>query len=121
MKHTRILIAESDYAVRIGFEAIIAAHGADVTTAASADEAAQAAPTFHPDAVIASGGAGGLGCIAGVRAVTRDDLPALLLTGDPSPELPEEARGAGVSFLAKPAAVETLIRTLRGLTAAPAA
>ena len=121
MKHKRILVAEADQAVRVGLDALMAANGAHVLTAASADEATQAAAAFRPDAVIASGGAGGLGCIAGVRAVTRDDLPALLLTGNSSPELPEEARQAGVTFLAKPAAIETLIRTLRGLTAALAA
>jgi signal transduction histidine kinase/CheY-like chemotaxis protein len=103
----QILLVEDDPAARDALATVLRNWGHTCTCAASADEALAAlAGAAGWDVVVSDydlpGDRNGLQTMAAVRAATRADLPALLISGTMGPALREAAVAAGCIALGKP-------------------
>jgi CheY-like chemotaxis protein len=118
----KILLVEDDPAARDALATVLRNWGHACTCIATADDAlAAVAGVPGWDAVVSDydlpGGRNGLQTIAGVRAATRADLPALLISGTMGPALREAAAAAGCIALGKPVKPLQLRSVLGNITA----
>lgn len=104
----KILLIENEPAVSEAMVALLERWGCDVAAAPSGAEAIEKVRAFAaaPQIVIAdlhlNNGELGTQAIQAVRDVFRSDLPALLITADPSPKAEEEAMRHKLEMLKKP-------------------
>ncbi len=103
-----ILLIEDDAAVRRSLETVLRSWGHFCASADSAEQAMRtvSGQSFRWDVVLSDydlpGGILGLQLIAQVRAATRANLPAILISGLMNAELQEQAAQADCIALAKP-------------------
>ncbi|MFM9972614.1 MAG: hybrid sensor histidine kinase/response regulator [Burkholderiales bacterium] len=117
--NARVLLIDDEEAVRSGMLALLQDWGCTGVAAETIDEAVALAGTFRPDVVISDyrlrAQSTGLEAITAVRAHTRYDLPAVLITGDTASERLREALSSGVPLLHKPVSPRQLYLTLTEL------
>ncbi|MEM7366680.1 MAG: hybrid sensor histidine kinase/response regulator [Pseudomonadota bacterium] len=109
----RVLMIDDDVAVRAAMAMLLRNYGADVMTAGTVDDACASAQTSVPDLVLSDLRLG-MGD-TGIDAIGRihdahPSVPAILLTGDTSPEHIRLADEAGIELLHKPVSIEELER-----------
>jgi Na+/proline symporter/CheY-like chemotaxis protein/anti-sigma regulatory factor (Ser/Thr protein kinase) len=100
------LCVDNEPAILDGMRALLSSWGLSVLTAASLEEAlAVAGRGAAPDVVLADyhlDAGTGLEAIAGLRRRFGSDLPAVVITADPSHEIQAEVRRRGLALLRKP-------------------
>ncbi len=103
-----VAVVEDDAAVREGMRELLVNWRCRVADGAGADETALALESAGgpPDAIVADyrlrEHQTGLAAIAALRARFRDDTPAVLISGDTTPEIFREAQAARMLLLHKP-------------------
>lgn len=101
-----ILVIDDDPAVRAGMRAQLEAWGYDVETAGEPDEAVAAAKAHRPALLFAdqqlSPDRTGVDVIDEIRATLDVRVPALIISGDTSPETATAVRQRGLQLLTKP-------------------
>jgi CheY-like chemotaxis protein len=122
----RLLVVDDTVAVREVLAAILEFHGADVSTAATADEALRRVQEWRPDALLSDiemPGRDGYWLIAQVRGLPAEcggQTPAIALTGLNGPADRARALKAGFQFhLAKPVELENLVGAVAALALRP--
>ena len=119
----RLMVIDDDPAVRDGMCRLLSAWGYVCDAAEGLDDALAMARMQPPDAVIADyrlrGNQTGNKAIAALRTQVGTPLPALLITGDTSPERMREARASGVPVLHKPLQPDVLRREVARLLRPP--
>jgi two-component system, sensor histidine kinase len=115
-----VVVIDDDPAIVEGMKALFGACGAVVTGATGADAGTAAlAATALPDVdlIIADlrlgEGASGLDAVSALRAQLRDDIPALIVSGDASESACAEVRASRMSMLAKPVVAPALLIAAR--------
>ncbi len=114
-----VIVIDDEASIRNGLGAMLAAWGCDVWTASSWEDCVARLDklTYEPAAIVSDyhlgPGANGLLAIQRLRAAFDAPIPALLVTGDMTPEIEKEAKCLGVPVLLKPVAA----RKLHGLLA----
>ncbi|PSJ61756.1 ATP-binding response regulator [Kumtagia ephedrae] len=105
---TKVLLIEDDDAVSAAMVALLAHWQCAVRAAASSGEAIRALgdTDWLPDVIIAdqhlADGDLGTETVAAVRAYLGRPVPALIVTGDPSPMLAKTTRAAAIELMRKP-------------------
>ena len=103
-----ILVIEDDAAVQEAMRGLLADWGCDVRVVSSAEEALAwlRRDAHRPDVIIADyrlrDGKTGTQAIESIKSEFRSYIPALLITGDTSPERLREAQTSGYYLLHKP-------------------
>lgn len=119
------LVIDDDEAVRTGMLHLLRNWGCECSAAESIEEALAMAHTQAPDVVISDyrlrEQRTGAEAIAALRALLGNGLPALLITGDTSPERLREAQASGIPLLHKPVSPSELYRGLLEVMAQAAA
>jgi len=116
-----VVVVDDDSIVRDGLRAILELWGCRVAVAEGQDDAIEAvqAAKVVPDAIIADyrlrADATGAQVVRALRTLLDKDIPALLITGDTSPERLRQAAGHGLSLLHKPVRPDKLRATLQQL------
>jgi two-component system CheB/CheR fusion protein len=119
-----LLIVDDDDLVRDALALVMEANGFDVAVAASTAEAIQwVVQGGRPDMVLADyrlrGSDTGVRTVQAVREALRAMVPAIILTGDTSPERLRDINRSGLTVLHKPVLGSTLMAgissALRGL------
>lgn len=112
LNNLNALLIDDDIAVREAMQALLATWGCRCRTADNTSEALALCEEFVPDILICDYRLReldtGANAIATVRNLMKRDIPALLITGDTSPERIREAKNTGIPLLHKPVASETL-------------
>lgn len=109
-----VLVIDDEPMVLYGLTLVLEQLGWEVVAAASAEEAVQRlrAGRKSPDVIIADyrlrDCRTGAEAIRAVHAMTGRAVPALLLTGDTSPDRLKEARRSGFTLLHKPISIGEL-------------
>ncbi len=102
----RVLVIDDDPTVRTGMRAQLESWGYDVRTASSRDGALLSIAESEPDVVFADhqlgGGQAGIEVVAEIRRRLENEVPALIVSGDTSPEVAEAMRTHGLLLLTKP-------------------
>ncbi|GAB6041936.1 ATP-binding response regulator [Endothiovibrio diazotrophicus] len=116
----RVLIIDDDETIRTGMVKLLASWGCRCRAVEAAAPARQAAEILRPELVISDlrlpAGQSGFQAIAAVRAALgRPRLPALLVTGDTSPERLREAAANEIPLVHKPILAEQLYRHIMAL------
>jgi signal transduction histidine kinase/CheY-like chemotaxis protein len=115
-----LMIIDDEPAVRDGMRALLELHGCRVVEAGSVDEAREMviACDCTPALILADyqlqDGRTGFDAIECVREEINIDVPAILITGDTSPALLDEARSAGFGLLHKPISSTALFSAIAG-------
>ncbi|MDQ6432923.1 hybrid sensor histidine kinase/response regulator [Mesorhizobium sp. LHD-90] len=105
---TKVLLIENDLTVLEAMMGLLARWQCAVRPATSSKEALRALgdTDWVPDVIIADqhlvGGDLGSQTIAEARTYLARDVPALIITGDPSPALAQMARAGGIELMRKP-------------------
>ncbi len=105
-----VLYVDDDNTQLNAMRAVLGQWGCEICTVSSPDEAVQCVQEMQrlPDAIITDyrlrGNATGAEAIAMVRAATRTNIPAAILTGDTEPKRIAEAAKSGIRVLHKPLA-----------------
>ncbi len=106
LQGTRILVVDDDLSVRRGMEAILSKWGCDVSVAEGILEAEQIAAETPPELIIADfrlrDGTTGVEAIDSIRTLLKNEVPAMLITGDTAPERIQEAKISGHLLMHKP-------------------
>ncbi|HLN25298.1 MAG TPA: hybrid sensor histidine kinase/response regulator, partial [Patescibacteria group bacterium] len=116
-----VVVVDDDSIVRDGLRAILEIWGCRVAVAEGQDDAVEAvkAAEVMPDAIIADyrlrADVTGAQVVRALRALLGEDVPALLITGDTSPERLRQAAGHGLSLLHKPVRPDKLRAALQQL------
>jgi PAS domain S-box-containing protein len=116
-----VVVVDDDSIVRDGLRAILEIWGCRVAMAEGQDDAIEAvlAAEAIPDAIIADyrlrADVTGAQVVRALRALLGEDVPALLITGDTSPERLRQAAGHGLSLLHKPVRPDRLRAALQQL------
>jgi CheY-like chemotaxis protein/anti-sigma regulatory factor (Ser/Thr protein kinase) len=116
-----VLLVEDDAVVRAAMSRLLRSWQCDVFEADTTDGAVQRTQQFSraPDVIIAdyqlSGADRGTDAIRAVRVHCARDIPALVVSGDPSPALRDTVRDTGAMFLLKPVPPSKLRATLNYL------
>jgi len=117
-----VVVVDDDPSIVEGLALVLEGWGYDVLTARSLDELAGGLPaaTSKPALVLADHflpGGTGADAVEMVRRHSGDSVPAIILTGDTTPERQAEATAAGYRLMHKPVlpaplrtAIEELIR-----------
>jgi Na+/proline symporter/signal transduction histidine kinase len=116
----RVVCIDNEPAVLEGMHALLTGWGCSVITAQGADQALERLRqgTHAPDIILADyhlDQGTGIGAIAALRAATRTQIPAIIITADNSAELQRDARAKGHAVLRKPvkaAALRALVHQL---------
>jgi two-component system, sensor histidine kinase len=118
-----VVVLEDDHTVREAMQMLLYDWGCEVIAEATVEEALariREAARF-PSLVIADyrlrGGLNGIEAITRIRALTKQSLPALLVTGDTGAERLREVRESGITLLHKPVVISQLSDTLSRLIA----
>ncbi len=116
-----IVVLDDDHTVREAMQMLLTDWGCQVIAEATVEEAASRirdAGRF-PALIIADyrlrGGMNGIQAIDHIRALTKQSLPAVLVTGDTGAERLREVRESGITLLHKPVVVSQLSDTLSRL------
>jgi signal transduction histidine kinase len=116
----RVLVIEDEASVREGLVELLRDWRCDVVAVASASDVADPAP----EAIIADyrlrGGSNGIGAIDEMRRRFGARLPAILVTGDTTPEIFAAAREHALPLLTKPVRAARLRAALTHLLNPPA-
>jgi len=116
VRAAHVLVVDDDPAVLDGMRRLLESWGYRCSVASGIGEALEIARRAPPEAVITDyrlrGDQTGNDLVADLLALTGRTLPALLVTGDTSPERIQEARAGGMPVLHKPVAPEVLKREL---------
>ena len=113
----RVLVVDDQEALRLAYARVLARRGFSVETAADGEAALAQLRDKTYDAVLSDIGMPGLSGIDLVQRlrVAGDDVPVVLMTGDPHLETAVEAVEHGVTrYLTKPVEIDTLVSSLRG-------
>lgn len=112
------LVVDDEEGVRHGMRTLLEGLGARVTLAEGEADALLAAGSDQPDLLLSDfrlrGNQSGIALITKVRAM-RPGMPALLISGDTSPERLREARAANITLLHKPVLRHQLRQALASL------
>ena len=104
----RVLVIDDDLDILIGMRALLEEWGAQVTLAASAEEALESVEMGRPpDVVVADyrlGDALGTEVVEAIRRAVSRRVPAIVVTGSSSEELLADVARHGVPHLSKPIA-----------------
>lgn len=102
---TRVLVVDDEGSVRRGMQTLLESWGFQVTLAAGLEHALESLRSHALDLVIADyrlrGSETGANLIRRAREI-RPGIPALLITGDTTRELSEQADELGIALLRKP-------------------
>lgn len=113
--HLHVLVIDDEYAVRDGMKILLEEVGCDVLLADSAEQAVYVVKNKQPDIVLSDfhlGAEGnGLDAISAIRAI-YPEIPAILISGDTSPDRLIEASDESIMLLHKPVQVDTLKETI---------
>jgi signal transduction histidine kinase len=121
MLTVRVLLIDDDRAIREATSQLLQPLGVDVIVAATIDEAVEQARDSHEriDMILSDwrlrGQENGILAVRAVRLVTGETTPAVLITGDTSPELLKLAHEHGLVVLHKPLQPRQLLRFIRHL------
>jgi CheY-like chemotaxis protein len=112
-----VAVIEDDDVIRLATRQMLELMGAEVFTAESASQATQhlGQSGRMPDFIVSDfrlGTENGIQAIAMLRQEFNHDIPALLITGDTSPEKIDEFRREGLAVLYKPVASTKLLRAI---------
>lgn len=123
-RQARILVIDDERGIRAGLATLLGDRGLEVMTAASAADAiASLTPGVLPDLLICDyrlrENLSGFDAIDAVRAATRADLPAFIITGDTDPQIREKARERGLYLLGKPVRPAQLLHVITRLLEPP--
>jgi signal transduction histidine kinase len=114
-----VLVVDDEEGVRQGMRMLLESLGARVTLAEGEADALAAARLDPPDFLLSDlrlrGEQSGIALVASMRLLLPG-IPALLISGDTSPERLREARAANIPLLHKPVLPEQLCQALAGLT-----
>ena len=118
----QVLVIDDEAAVRQGMQALLQGLGAVVTLADGAAEAQEALERLTPDLLLVDlrlrGGDDGIALVRALRA-RLPALPAILISGDTSPERLREASAAGIALLHKPVPIAQLQQLVASLHLSP--
>jgi len=118
----RVLVIDDDETVRAAMLPLLQEWGCECETVESIEAALELAQARAPDLLLCDyrlrEQRTGLEAIHALRRVCGAGLPALLITGDTSPERLREAHATGLPLLHKPVAPDQLYRHLVQLLAA---
>lgn len=121
VRAAHVLVIDDDPAVRNGMHQLLSSWGYRCSAAEDIDEALAIAREHCPEALISDyrlrGRQTGNDAIAALRALVGDALPALLVTGDTSPDRLREAGSGGLPVLHKPVPPEILRQELAAILA----
>lgn len=119
VRPAHILVIDDDPAVQDSMRQLLTGWGYRCSVAESLDDALEIARQHPPEALISDyrlrGQQTGNDVIATLRMLRGQHLPALLITGDTSPDRLREAWSGDATVLHKPVPPETLRRELAGL------
>ncbi|PID60656.1 MAG: hypothetical protein CSB44_09765 [Gammaproteobacteria bacterium] len=121
LQKRNILIIDDEQDVRDGMCTMLESHGAHVITADSADTARErlVSEDLVPDVIVADyrlrDRQTGDRAIELIREEFNTEVPALIVTGDTSPERLREAKGSGHTLLHKPVVAEELVARIAAL------
>jgi len=113
-----VLVIDDEPQVLQGMRHMLEGHGCEVLLAESARDALRAVALSGrvPDVVLSDyrlrDGMNGVDAIAFVRESLEREVPAIIVTGDTSPERLKEVKLTGLELLHKPVAIEELCRVL---------
>jgi two-component system, sensor histidine kinase len=116
-----VLVIDDEEPVRVGMRNLLESWGYDVLLAGTIDEACHAVKTHNGvvDMIVSdlrlSGGEDGIDAIRLVRESYGAPLPAVLVTGDTSPEQVKRAHDSGHRVLFKPVRTRELYAALRAV------
>ena len=108
LSNSLILVVDDERAVREGIQALLHEWGCEVIAAGSLEEALKllVEQARTPDVIIADyrlrADATGIDAIRSLHAELRAEIPAVLITGDTSPDRLREAKESGFRLLHKP-------------------
>nr|WP_309402207.1 ATP-binding protein [Aminobacter niigataensis]WMD00147.1 ATP-binding protein [Aminobacter niigataensis] len=103
-----ILLVDDDEMLRTTMQQLLERWGANVVTTAEADKAAEllARGDWHPDIILADyrlpRGRNGTEVIKEIRALTKSEIPGIILTADTDPVIIARIRNSGLPVLIKP-------------------
>ncbi len=111
----RVLVVDDEEPVRLAMQALLGAYGCEVLLAGSTREAMVCSLSHAPDIALIDmrlrGTDDGIATVRSLRSA-MPALPALLISGDTSPERLREAHEAGLPLLHKPVAAEHLVAAI---------
>lgn len=119
LERSTVLVIDDDALVRKAMDGILKRWGCDTLIVASVDEALaeMSATGRRPTVIIADyrlrGGATGTEAIAGVEEYLGHSVPAILITGDTSPDRLRQALASGHPLLHKPIDPSRLYKLLQ--------
>ena len=123
-----VLLIDDESQVLQSMRHVLEAHGCEVLLAESARDALRvmALAGRTPDAILSDyrlrDELNGVDAVVAIRESLGFDVPAVIVTGDTSPERLREVKGTGLELLHKPVASDELCRVLgRLLAGEPAA
>lgn len=113
-----VAVVEDDAVIRLATQQMLEMMGTQVYVAEGALQAVQQLGRLgrRPDFLICDyrlGDENGIQAIAMLREEFNHDIPALLITGDTSPEQVEEFRRAGLTVLYKPVSANAMLLAMR--------
>ncbi|MDD2913954.1 MAG: ATP-binding protein [Gallionella sp.] len=112
----RVLVLDDDEIVRTGMLHLLRDWGFECDVAESIEEALALAQAHAPDLLICDyllrEPQTGLDAIAALRTVLGETLPAMLITGNTTPDLLNDAQAGGIPLLHKPVSPGQLQRVL---------
>lgn len=115
----RVLLIDDDRAIRHATRELLVPMQVDVLTAASIAEATALAQNAQIDMILSDwrlrGQETGIEAVRAVRALCGEGTPAVLITGDTSPELLKLAHESGLVVLHKPLQPRQLLRLIKHL------
>jgi signal transduction histidine kinase/CheY-like chemotaxis protein len=117
-----IIVIDDDNSAREAIEDLLRAHGYDVIAAASIPQMRARLETTRPDAqmIVADyrlgDGVTGVEAIAAIQPLLAKTVPAIIVTGDTSPDRIREATASGYPLLHKPLDAAQLIDTIQATT-----
>jgi len=121
-----VLVIDDETQVLQSMRHVLEAHGCDVLLAESARDAhrVMALAGRTPDAIVSDyrlrGDLNGVDAVEAIRESLELDIPAIIITGDTSPERLREVKGTGLELMHKPLASDELCRVLGRLLAGEA-
>ena len=118
-----VLVIDDESQVLQSMRHVLEAHGCEVLLAESARDALRvmALAARTPDAILSDyrlrDDLNGVDAVVAIRESLDLDIPAIIITGDTSPERLREVKGTGLELMHKPVASDELCRVLGRLLA----